>query len=88
MLVLTLFVAIFGFLVFLFLVKKIFTSIDPGSVVPSRVKRALDTLTEGVLLIDNKGIDPVRQYNVPDSHRYPGKGTDWEAGSEPGLEEH
>ncbi|MGB5539519.1 MAG: diguanylate cyclase [Gammaproteobacteria bacterium] len=56
MLVLTLFVAIFGFLVFLFLVKKIFTSIDPGSVVPSRVKRALDTLTEGVLLIDNKGI--------------------------------
>ena len=56
MLVLTLFVAIFGFLVFLFLVKKIFTSIDPGSVVPSRVKRALDTLTEGVLLIDNKGL--------------------------------
>ena len=49
------FVAVTGFLVFLLLIKKIFTNIDPSSVVPSRVRKALDTLTEGVLLVDKKG---------------------------------
>jgi diguanylate cyclase (GGDEF)-like protein/PAS domain S-box-containing protein len=51
----TIFVAATGFLVFLLLIKKIFTNIDPSSAVPSRVRKALDTLTEGVMLIDNKG---------------------------------
>jgi diguanylate cyclase (GGDEF)-like protein/PAS domain S-box-containing protein len=49
------FVAVTGFLVFLLLIKKIFTNIDPSAVVPSRVRKALDTLTEGVLLLDKKG---------------------------------
>lgn len=51
----TFFVAATGFLIFLLLIKNIFTNIDPSTVVPMRVRRALDTLTEGVLLIDNKG---------------------------------
>jgi diguanylate cyclase (GGDEF)-like protein/PAS domain S-box-containing protein len=49
------FVAGSAFVSFLLLIKKIFTNIDPGSVVPTRVRRALDTLTEGVLLIDLNG---------------------------------
>ena len=51
----TLFVAITAFLAFLFLIKRIFTNIDPSAVVPTRVRRALDTLTEGVLLLDMDG---------------------------------
>ena len=50
----TIFVAITGFLVFLLLIKRIFNDIDPSSVVPDRVRKALDTLTEGVVLIDKK----------------------------------
>ena len=49
------FVAITGFLVFLLLVKKILTSIDPSAVIPSRVRKALDTLNEGVVLADKNG---------------------------------
>ena len=49
------FVAGSAFVSFLLLIKKIFTNIDPGAVVPTRVRRALDTLTEGVLLIDLNG---------------------------------
>jgi diguanylate cyclase (GGDEF)-like protein/PAS domain S-box-containing protein len=49
------FVAVTGFLVFLIMIKKIFTNIDPAAVVPTRVRKALDTLAEGVLLVDNKG---------------------------------
>ena len=49
------FVAIMAFLSFFVLIKKIFTNIDPAAVVPTRVRRALDTLTEGVLLIDIDG---------------------------------
>ena len=49
------FVSISVFLMFLLLIKKIFTNIDPSSVVPTRVRKALDTLTEGVLLIDTSG---------------------------------
>ena len=52
---LAIFVAVTGFLVFLLLIKNIFRSLDSSSVVPSRVRKALDTLTEGVLLIDNNG---------------------------------
>jgi diguanylate cyclase (GGDEF)-like protein/PAS domain S-box-containing protein len=51
----TVFVGVIGFLVFLLLIKKILTNIDPTAVMPSRVRRALDTLNEGVLLIDKKG---------------------------------
>jgi diguanylate cyclase (GGDEF)-like protein/PAS domain S-box-containing protein len=51
----TIFVAISAFLAFLFLIKRIFTNIDPSAVVPTRVRRALDTLTEGVLLLDMEG---------------------------------
>jgi diguanylate cyclase (GGDEF)-like protein/PAS domain S-box-containing protein len=51
----TVFVAISAFLAFLFLIKRIFTNIDPSAVVPTRVRRALDTLTEGVLLLDMDG---------------------------------
>ncbi len=51
----TVFIGVVGFLVFLLLIKKILTSIDPSAVIPSRVRKALDTLNEGVLLVDKKG---------------------------------
>jgi diguanylate cyclase (GGDEF)-like protein/PAS domain S-box-containing protein len=51
----TVFVAVSGFMVFLLLIRKILTSIDPAAVMPARVRKALDTLNEGVLLIDIKG---------------------------------
>ncbi len=51
----TVFIAFSAFLAFLFLIKRIFTNIDPSAVVPTRVRRALDTLTEGVMLLDMDG---------------------------------
>ena len=51
----TVFIGVTGFLVFLLLIRKILTSIDPTAVIPSRVRKALDTLNEGVLLVDKKG---------------------------------
>ncbi len=42
------------FLAFFFYVHRILRAIDPTSVMPSRVRNAFDTLTEGLILIDNK----------------------------------
>ncbi len=49
---LLLFFAIISFTGFIFFMKKSLRYLDPSSVMPSRVKHALDTLTEGVLLLD------------------------------------
>ncbi len=49
------FVGISGFVGYLFFMKRTLKQLDPSSVVPGRVKAALDVLTEGVVLLDPKG---------------------------------
>lgn len=49
------FIAVSGFAAFLFFIKKTHQNLDPASVVPYRVKTALDALAEGVLLLDTQG---------------------------------
>ena len=51
---LVLFVALAGFLAYMLFLRKTLRYLDPSSVVPTRVKSALDTLAEGVLLLDVK----------------------------------
>ncbi len=49
---LILFVGIIGFLSYLFFMKRTLQELDPASVVPERVKKAFNTLVEGVLILD------------------------------------
>lgn len=46
------FVILVGFVVYRFFLKRTLRHLDPSSVVPQRVKSALDTLTEGVMILD------------------------------------
>ncbi len=50
-----LFMALAGFLVYLFFLKRAILELNPGSVIPERVSQALDTLTEGLLIVDKAG---------------------------------
>ena len=43
-----------GFFVYLYFMRKILQYLDPSSAIPARVKAALDTLAEGVVVLDNK----------------------------------
>ena len=52
---LTIFVALIGFLVYSWFIRKTLHYLDPSSLIPDRVKAALDGLTEGVIMINNKG---------------------------------
>lgn len=47
------FFACVTFIGFTFFMKRTLRHLDPTTVMPSRVKKMLDTLTEGVILIDN-----------------------------------
>ncbi len=49
---LTAFVAAVGFVLYLLFMRKALRELDPTSVVPARVKYALDVLAEGVILVD------------------------------------
>ncbi len=51
---LILFIAVVGFSAFLFFMKRTLRHLDPTSVIPGRVKFALDALAEGVVVIDEK----------------------------------
>lgn len=51
---LILFVIIFGFFSFLFFIVRTLRQIDPAAVVPDRVNNAFDTLSEGVVILDEK----------------------------------
>jgi len=46
------FVGLVGFMAYLWFLKRTLRYLDPNSVVPKRVKTALDTLVEGVVLLD------------------------------------
>ncbi len=52
---LLLYLAVAGFIVFYFYLTRMLKHLDPSQAVPSRVRNALDTLAEGLLVIDNKG---------------------------------
>jgi len=49
------FVAITGFFGFRYFMTRTLKQLDPTSLIPGRVKHALDALTEGVILLDEKG---------------------------------
>jgi diguanylate cyclase (GGDEF)-like protein len=51
---LALFVGLLGFIAYLCFLKRTLRYLDPSSVVPKRVKSALDTLVEGVVLLDKE----------------------------------
>ena len=49
-----LFVSLVGFIVFFLFMKRTLQHLDPSSVIPERVKSAFDTLTEGLVLMDEE----------------------------------
>ena len=49
---LTLFVAVMGFVGYLFFMKRTLKHLDPSAVIPSRVKAAMDVLADGVVLVN------------------------------------
>jgi diguanylate cyclase (GGDEF)-like protein len=49
-----LFVAIGCFIGYMFILRKALKVLDPKAVVPDRVRKAFNTLSEGVLILDNK----------------------------------
>jgi signal transduction histidine kinase len=48
------FVSVMGFVGYLFFMKRTLRQLDPSGVVPARVKAALDGLTQGVVMIDDR----------------------------------
>ncbi|HEX4975451.1 MAG TPA: diguanylate cyclase [Pseudomonadales bacterium] len=50
---LLIFMALSGFMAYRFFLKRALRELSPDSVIPDRVRNALDTLTEGLLLVDN-----------------------------------
>lgn len=50
-----LFVAISGFAAFAMFLKRTLRELDPDAVIPERVRKALDTLAEGLLIINRDG---------------------------------
>ena len=49
------FVALSGFFAFCFFLKRTLRELDPDAVIPERVKKALDTLAEGLLIVNREG---------------------------------
>lgn len=52
---LLLFVTLAGFLSYLLFIKRTLRQLDPSSVIPPRVKHALDVLAQGVVMLDDQG---------------------------------
>ncbi len=49
-------VAVSGFIGYLLFLKYTLRELDPNAVIPERVRKALDTLVEGLFIIDRKGL--------------------------------
>lgn len=49
------YIAIACFIGYLFFLRRILKHLDPSKVVPERVKRAFDTLSEGILILSENG---------------------------------
>jgi PAS domain S-box-containing protein len=50
------FVSVSGFIGYLFFMKRTLRQLDPSGIVPTRVKSALDALTQGVVMIDTRDL--------------------------------
>ena len=50
------FIVVAGFLVYYFFIGRTLSFLDPSAVIPARVKATLDVLSEGVVLLDQKGL--------------------------------
>lgn len=50
-----LYLAVAGFVGFYFFLKKVLRELDPNQVLPERVRSALDSLAEGLMILDGKG---------------------------------
>lgn len=50
------FVSVVGFIGYLFFMKRTLRQLDPSGIIPTRVKAALDALTQGVVMIDTQDI--------------------------------
>ena len=48
------FISVFGFILYVLLIKKVLSHLDPYKVVPARVKKAFNALSEAVVLINNE----------------------------------
>jgi len=48
------FVSVSGFIGYLFFMKRTLRQLDPSGIIPTRVKSALDALTQGVVMIDTR----------------------------------
>lgn len=51
-----LYVAIAGFIGYFFFLKKVMRELDPDQVLPDRVRSALDSLADGLLIINHEGV--------------------------------
>jgi PAS domain S-box-containing protein len=49
------FVSFAGFVCYLLFMKRTLRELDPSGIIPTRVKAALDALTQGVVMIDTRG---------------------------------
>jgi signal transduction histidine kinase len=50
------FVSVMGFIGYLLFMKRTLRQLDPSGIVPTRVKAALDALTQGVVMIDTRDL--------------------------------
>ena len=50
------FVSVMGFIGYLFFMKRTLRQLDPSGIIPTRVKAALDALTQGVVMIDTRDL--------------------------------
>lgn len=50
------FVSVAGFVGYLFFMKRTLRQLDPSGIIPTRVKAALDALTQGVVMIDTRDL--------------------------------
>ena len=51
---LVLFMSFFGFIVFYFYLRSMLKQLDPSQAIPGRVRSALDTMAEGLLVLDTR----------------------------------
>ncbi len=51
-----LYVALAGFMGYFFFLKKVMRELDPDQVLPDRVRSALDSLTDGLLILNHEGV--------------------------------
>ena len=54
MIQMVLFMGLAGFIVYYFYLGKVLRQLDPSQAIPSRVRAALDTMAEGLLILDRK----------------------------------